>query len=58
MCKVEFEHKYYEWACFGAHQSTEKSIKAIYYKIHKSTKGHSLLKLLEGLKEFTTTDFR
>lgn len=41
----------YEWACFAAQQVAEKGLKAIYEKSNKSAKGHSILGLVNGLKD-------
>lgn len=46
------ENKDYEWACFSAQQSAEKALKAVYEKLNQSVRGHSIVGLLEGLKEF------
>lgn len=45
------ESKDYEWACFSAQQTAEKALKAVYEKLNKSVRGHSIVGLLEGLRE-------
>ncbi len=49
--KLDFEHSYYEWACFTSQQSAEKAVKALYQKLNKSARGHSIIKMLQGLKD-------
>ncbi|MBF8264520.1 MAG: HEPN domain containing protein [Dehalococcoidia bacterium] len=39
----------YEWACFAAHQSAEKAVKAVFQKIGAEAWGHSITELLEKL---------
>lgn len=54
LSKVEHDisEKYYEWACFTAQQSSEKAVKAVYQSKNRIARGHSILKLLEGLTDF------
>lgn len=40
---------FFEWACFAAHQSAEKAVKAILQKIGYDAWGHSLLMLCQTL---------
>ncbi len=47
--RLDFEHGYYEWCCFTAQQAAEKALKALYYHNNQSVRGHSLLRLLEGV---------
>ena len=49
--KLDLEHGYYEWACFTAQQSKEKALKTLC--MHKGFEpwGHSLLALLQSLKQ-------
>lgn len=49
--KSDLEHKYFEWACFTSQQAGEKALKALYLKMNKSTRGHSIYKLLEGISK-------
>lgn len=49
--KLDFKHAYYEWCSFTAQQSAEKAVKALYYKMNRLVIGHSILRMLEGLKE-------
>ncbi|MGC8778486.1 MAG: HEPN domain-containing protein [Candidatus Caldatribacteriaceae bacterium] len=46
---LDFEHGFYEWCCFTAQQAGEKALKAIYYRLNQSVRGHSLVRMLEGL---------
>ncbi len=40
---------YYNWACFSAHQSAEKAVKAVFQKIGAEAWGHSVADLLKEL---------
>ncbi|MGB9768864.1 HEPN domain-containing protein [Dictyoglomus turgidum] len=48
---LDYEHSFYEWACFASQQSAEKAVKALYYKLNRAVRGHSIVKMLDGLKE-------
>ena len=52
--KVEHDiaQEFYEWACFTAQQASEKAVKALYQSRNRMARGHSILKLLEGLPDF------
>jgi HEPN domain-containing protein len=39
----------YEWACFAAHQSAEKAVKALFLRVNRSAWGHSVGALLEQI---------
>ena len=39
----------FSFACFHAQQTAEKAVKAIYYLFDKEPRGHSIVKLLQGL---------
>ncbi len=39
----------HEWACFAAHQSAEKAVKALHLALGQEAWGHSVSKLLEEL---------
>jgi HEPN domain-containing protein len=39
-----------EWACFAAHQSAEKALKAVYQFLGGEARGHDLNGLLHGLE--------
>ncbi|MEZ0289579.1 MAG: HEPN domain-containing protein, partial [Sulfolobales archaeon] len=41
----------YEWACFQAQQAAEKALKALLYIHGRSSWGHSLVELLDYLKD-------
>lgn len=47
--RLDLEHSYHEWASFTAHQAAEKALKAVVQRRGGSVRGHSLLRLLEGL---------
>ncbi len=47
--RLDIELGFYEWACFTAQQSAEKAVKAVFQKLGKSLRGHSLLKMFEAL---------
>ncbi len=49
--RLDMEHSYYEWACFTSQQASEKAVKALYLSLNMSVRGHSVLKILEALKE-------
>lgn len=46
---LDFEHGFHEWCCFTAQQAGEKALKALYYRFNQSVRGHSLVRMLEGL---------
>lgn len=46
---LDWKHGFYEWCCFTAQQAGEKAIEALYYKNNQSVRGHSLVRMLEGL---------
>jgi HEPN domain-containing protein len=48
---LDIEYSFYEWACFTSQQGAEKAVKALYQKLNMSVRGHSVVKMLEGLKE-------
>lgn len=50
------EGGFFEWACFAAQQAAEKAIKAVYQKLGAEAWGHSVLNLLEGLREQVEVD--
>ena len=55
--KFDLNHKYYEWASFTSQQASEKAVKAVYQKMNKSVRGHSTVKMFEGLRDsFPATD--
>ncbi len=43
------EQGYYEWACFAAHQSAEKAVKAVFFRLNAAAWGHSISALLQQL---------
>ncbi|KXG78363.1 hypothetical protein AN618_04290 [Fervidicola ferrireducens] len=49
--RLDFEHSYYEWCCFTSQQAAEKAVKALYYILNRAIRGHSIFKMLEGLKD-------
>lgn len=48
---LDLKYEFYEWACFTSQQAAEKALKAVYQKAHSSVRGHSVSRMLEGLKE-------
>jgi len=46
---LDIQHAYYEWACFTSQQAAEKAVKAVYQARNKYVRGHSVVKMLEGL---------
>jgi HEPN domain-containing protein len=42
---------FHEWACFIAQQAAEKALKALYQHLGAEAWGHSLLDLMNGLRE-------
>lgn len=51
--KLDIDHAYYEWACFTAQQASEKAVKALYQSFNRYVRGHSVLKMIEGLADLT-----
>jgi HEPN domain-containing protein len=45
----DLERGFYDWACFSAQQSSEKAVKAVFYKQGAEAWGHSVADLLEEL---------
>lgn len=45
----DVESDYHEWACFSAHQSAEKALKALYQHLGGEAWGHSTKRLMEEL---------
>jgi HEPN domain-containing protein len=41
----------HEWACFAAHQSAEKAVKAIHLKLKQEAWGHVVAQLIRELPE-------
>jgi len=48
---VGHEHRFYNRACFKAHQATEKAIEALLWVLGNPLTGHSLPALVLRLKE-------
>ena len=48
---LDLKYSFHEWACFTAQQGAEKAVKAVYQKINQSVRGHSIIKMMEGLKD-------
>lgn len=44
----------YEWACFAAHQSAEKAVKAVFEARGQKAWGHTITHLLQALAEMET----
>jgi len=49
--RVDHAHRFYNWACFKAHQAAEKAIKAFLWGLGKPQTGHSLPVLISKLRE-------
>ena len=49
--KSDLEREFYNWACFSAQQSAEKSVKAVFQKLHGVAWGHSVADLLKELSK-------
>ena len=49
--KSDLEREFYNWACFSAQQSAEKSVKAVFQKMHGEAWGHSVADLLKELSK-------
>jgi len=50
--RILLDNKRYAHCCFHAHQSGEKSLKAVWYYKDGDPWGHSIHKLIQELKEF------
>lgn len=46
---IDIQYSYYEWACFTSQQAAEKGVKALHQALNSSVRGHSIVKMLEGL---------
>jgi HEPN domain-containing protein len=46
---LDLQWRYFEWACFTAHQAAEKAVKAVYYARHGEARGHGIRELLSAL---------
>jgi len=49
--RIDIELGLYEWAYLTAKQSAEEAIKAVFQKLGKDVRGHSILKMLEEIAE-------
>ncbi len=49
VARGQLDARYYEWACFAAHQAVEKAVKALYQHLGASARGHDLQSLFQGL---------
>lgn len=47
--RLSLKHGDYEWACFAAHQSAEKAVKALHLFFNQEAWGHVVAKLLREL---------
>ena len=50
--RISLDNQRYAHCCFHAHQSGEKSLKAVWYYKDGDPWGHSIHKLIQELKEF------
>ena len=48
---MDLAHEFYEWACFTAHQSAEKTLKGLALNLGITIWGHSLTEILVILAE-------
>ncbi|MBW2370150.1 MAG: HEPN domain-containing protein [Deltaproteobacteria bacterium] len=48
---IDIKYAFFEWACFTSQQAAEKAIKAVFQAQNMSVRGHSTVKMLEGLKD-------
>ncbi len=48
--KNDLRSGFYDWACFSAQQSAEKSVKAVLQKLGAEAWGHSVFDLLSSLR--------
>ncbi len=46
----------YEWACFQAQQAAEKAVKALHYAHGRAAWGHSIVELLDELRDVESVD--
>ena len=49
--KLDFDHHFYEWACFTSQQSAEKVIKGLALNLGLMIWGHSLTEIFRILSE-------
>ena len=49
--KSDLEREFYNWACFSAQQSAEKSVKAVFQRMHGEAWGHSVADMLKDLSK-------
>ena len=49
--KDSLEDGNYEWSCFQAQQAAEKAVKALLYAHGRSSWGHSIVELLDYIRE-------
>ncbi|MBC7218310.1 MAG: HEPN domain-containing protein [Candidatus Caldatribacterium sp.] len=47
--RLSYEHGDYEWACFAAHQASEKAVKALHLFFGQEAWGHVVARLLREL---------
>src|SRR5437667_4296457 len=45
------ENDAFEWSCFASQQGAAKALKALFYHLHGDPWGHSLLALMQGLRD-------
>lgn len=49
--KVSLEHGHHEWACYAAHQASEKAVKSLLQRLGLDAWGHSVTFLLSEAAE-------
>ncbi len=49
--RLDLDHGFFNWCCFKCHQAAEKALKAILYGAGRPKVGHSLVRLVEHVRE-------
>jgi HEPN domain-containing protein len=49
--KIDFQHQYWEWACFTCQQAAEKAVKALLLFQGYDAWGHAITPMLRSLEE-------
>ena len=49
--KIDFQHQYWEWACFTFQQAAEKAVKALLLFQGYDAWGHAITPMLRSLEE-------
>jgi len=51
LARVALDFGSYEWSCFACQQAAEKAVKAVFESLGDKIWGHSVLRLMEALRE-------